>query len=237
MRFPPKRPTRFRTTPSAPRLQGTSWRTERIANWFALSSPTPETRTPTPDLPLPNPGTILLLTGPSGSGKSTLLRQLITKLASTGTRTIDLARLPLPDLPVVDCLPELSLEAALMLLGRMGLGEAWTYLRTPAELSDGQRWRLRLALAVHEAGRSPEPAVIVCDEYAALLDRLTAAIVSRSIRKLLTTMPRLSAILATCHDDVIRPLSPDRVVRCDFGRNACDTEARRHRGKRRGEKT
>jgi hypothetical protein len=200
-------------------LRGTSWRTERIANWFAMSSPEPviQQAHPEPTL-LPEPGKILLLNGASGSGKSTLLRKLIAQLESQGTRVIDLARLPLPDLPVVDCLPELSLEAALMLLGKMGLGEAWTYLRTPSELSDGQRWRLRLALAVHEAGRSPDPAVILCDEYAALLDRLTAAIVSRSIRRLIDTLPRLSAILATCHDDVIRPLQPDRVVRCDFGR-------------------
>jgi ABC-type ATPase with predicted acetyltransferase domain len=51
-----------------------------------------------------------------------------------------------------------------------------------------------------------------------LLDRLTAAIVSRSIRRLIDRMPRLSAILATCHDDVERPLQPDRTVRCDFGK-------------------
>jgi ABC-type ATPase with predicted acetyltransferase domain len=59
--------------------------------------------------------------------------------------------------------------------------------------------------------------VLVCDEYAALLDRVTAAVVSRSIRKLIDVMPWLSAILATAHDDVIRPLQPDRVVHCDFG--------------------
>jgi ABC-type glutathione transport system ATPase component len=195
-----------------------SWRTERIVNWFDLTVPDPAPPNPEPEIALPNPGQILMLCGASGSGKSTLLRRLTARLSAGNTRTIDLARLPLPDLPVVDCLPDLSLEAALLLLGRMGLGEAWTYLRTPTELSDGQRWRLRLCVAVHEAGRAGDgSAVLVCDEYAALLDRVTAAVVSRSIRKLIDVMPWLSAILATAHDDVIRPLQPDRVVHCDFG--------------------
>jgi ABC-type ATPase with predicted acetyltransferase domain len=223
MRLRNKRAGHFRARPKPgqsggpPRVQATTWRTERIVNWFGLTNPRPETPEPRPEFP-PQPGQILLLTGASGSGKSTLLRQLVADLHQQNIRTIDLGRLPLPDVPVVDCLPDLSLEAALMLLGRMGLGEAWTYLRTPTELSDGQRWRLRLCLAVHEAGRYPnEPVVLVCDEYAALLDRLTAAVVSRSIRKLITALPRLSAVLATCHDDVVRPLSPDRVVLCDFG--------------------
>ncbi len=255
-----------------------SWRSERVARWFGLPiAPTDDTQNVTPgepplqSLPLPETGQIVLLSGASGSGKSTLLRQVIAELERTGRRVIDLARLPLPDVPVVDCLPDLPLESMLMLLGRMGLGEAWTYLRTPTELSDGQRWRLRLAMAVHEADRwlsregASEPAacvddddaggggdlrarrdsrhriarrstnersisphqaiethqarspVIVCDEFAALLDRVTAAIVSRSIRKLIDASLRLSAVVATSHDDVIRPLLPDRHVRCDFG--------------------
>lgn len=216
MRLPIKRAGHFRARTPAPPLAARTWRTEQVVRWFGLTPPPPAPRPPLADQ-LPRPGEILLLTGPSGSGKSTLLRRLVAELHDRQVPTIDLARLPLPDLPVVDCLPDLSLEAALLLLGRMGLGEAWTYLRTPAELSEGQRWRLRLCLAVHEAGRrSARPAVLVCDEFASLLDRLTAAVVSRSVRRLLTTMPTLGAVLATCHDDILRPLSPDRVVRCDF---------------------
>lgn len=198
-----------------------SWRAERIAKWFGLST-APSQRPADPSYELiadllPAPGSIVLIAGASGSGKSQLLQGVVLHLQQHDVRVIDLARLPLPDVPVVDCLPDLSLEAALMLLGRMGLGEAWTYLRTPSELSDGQRWRLRLALAVHEATRDPSPAVLLCDEFTALLDRITAAVVCRSLRKLIDALPQLSAVVATCHDDIIRPLSPNRILRCDFG--------------------
>lgn len=204
-----------------------SWRAARVADWFGLpSGATSEAHSctasgPTPDyIPAPVPGQILLLTGASGSGKSTLLRTIVNALPEAGFRPIDLAALTLPDVPVVDCLPELSIEAALLLLGRMGLGEAWTYLRTPSELSDGQRWRLRLALAVHESGRlATRGPVLICDEFAALLDRITATIVARSIRKIVNAFPRLSAVLATSHGDLIAALAPDRIIRCDFGVN------------------
>jgi ABC-type lipoprotein export system ATPase subunit len=185
------------------------------------TSPAPASQSP----PLPETGQVVLLTGASGAGKSTVLRAMASDLRTAGARVIDLARLRLPDVPVVDCLPRLPLEEALRRLARLGLGEAWTYLRTPAELSDGQRWRLRLAVALERAERSPgRRTVLVCDEFAALLDRVTAAVVSRAIRKLIDATPHLSAVLATSHDDVIAPLSPDRHVRCDFGAvQMCDT--------------
>jgi len=216
-----KRSDRSRTALALSNPPVRSWRTERVARWFELgaSAATQPTSVDTSSQSpaLPETGELVLLVGASGSGKSTLLRSMTASLEQQGKRVIDLARLVLPDVPVVDCFPEVPLEEALVLLGRMGLGEAWTYLRTPTELSDGQRWRLRLAIAVDEAERSESDVVIVCDEFAALLDRVTAAVVSRAIRKLVDRSPHLAAVVATSHDDVAGPLSPDRVVRCDFG--------------------
>jgi len=221
MKSPKARPTHALV--NAPPVR--TWRGERVARWFGL--PIEIERNVIPAEPPPqtpvllDAGEIVLITGASGSGKSTLLRRIAHDLELAGQCVIDLANLPLPDAPVVDCFPDVPLEAALAMLGRMGLGEAWTYLRTPTELSDGQRWRLRLALAVHTASRHRN-AVLVCDEFAALLDRLTAAVVSRAIRKLIDASPVLSAVVATCHDDVIKPLKPDRIVRCDFGETKTD---------------
>lgn len=214
------RKARRRLTPAIANVPPVrTWRTERVAKWFGLPTgpQANEVETPPQTPPLPETGQVVLLTGASGSGKSTLLRRMTATLEERGTRVIDLARLVLPDVPVVDCFPDVPLEAALVLLGRMGLGEAWTYLRTPSELSDGQRWRLRLAIAIDLAEREADSVVLVCDEFAALLDRVTAAVVSRSIRKLVDRSPGLAALLATCHEDVVGPLAPARVVRCDFG--------------------
>ena len=66
-------------------------------------------------------------------------------------RWMDLQAIELPDTPLVDCFEGTELDRTLALLSQVGLAEAWSYLRTPAELSEGQRWRLKLALAI--AGR------------------------------------------------------------------------------------
>jgi len=184
--------------------------------------------------PLVASGRIVLITGPSGAGKSSLLCHIGSRYDQR--LWIDLAGVRLPDRAVVDCFPrDVPLEHVLAALGRVGLGEVWTYLRTPRQLSEGQRWRLRLALALHRAqtslptqrepsgsaaGLSPNPqptVVLACDEFGALLDRVTASVVARVLRRSITDAPNVCALLATSHEDLERPLQPDVLVRCDFG--------------------
>lgn len=167
---------------------------------------------------LPAPGQVALITGASGGGKSSLLRRL--RRFRARHRWIDVQRMRLPDVPTVDCFgPDVPVLDALKQLSCVGLGEAWTYLRTPSEISDGQRWRLRLALALHAAHRC-EPTrdpLLVCDEFAALLDRLTACVIARMLRRAVSEKgSRASAIVATSHADLIDVLQPDVIVTCDF---------------------
>ena len=258
-----------------------SERAARVARWFGveqLLSPSSSSRKTDPDraerrgrqqrflrdlgYAALRPGRVTLVTGPSGAGKSSLLRQLRYEYGKSITWT-DLGALTLPNKPLVDCFgPRTKLPDVLMQLSCVGLGEAWSYLKTPRELSEGQRWRLRLALGLHEAAKgisdfgwrnadwknAPDeaedeeedvtlddslnpkseiqnpkstetaPAVIVCDEFAAVLDRVTACVVSRALRRSIDHLPNLCAIVATSHDDLIDALSPDTIVRCDFGR-------------------
>ena len=171
-------------------------------------------------------GTITLIAGPSGAGKSTLLRA--TRDAHPNRRWIDLATVAAADddgganahhLPLVDCFGHLPLRDTLALLARVGLGEAWSYLRTPAELSEGQRWRFRLALALHDAARHAADApVIACDEFAAVLDRVTALIVAHRLRRAIDAIGHAAAVVATSHEDVESALAAEMTVRCDFGR-------------------
>jgi ABC-type ATPase with predicted acetyltransferase domain len=58
----------------------------------------------------------------------------------------------------------------------------------------------------------------VCDEFAAVLDRVSAAIVARALRRAIDATPGLSAVVATSHDDLGLALRPDTLIRCDFGR-------------------
>lgn len=194
---------------------------DRAAPIAARGSASPPALPPPPPL---RPGTITLISGASGAGKSTLLRA--TRAAHPDRRWIDLAEMTpsaAPDAPLVDCFADLPLRAALALLAQVGLGEAWTYLRTPAELSEGQRWRFRLALALHEAARAKDGSpVIACDEFAAVLDRVTAAVVAHRLRRAIDALPHAAAVVATSHEDLEPALAVDVVVRCDFGRVELD---------------
>jgi ABC-type ATPase with predicted acetyltransferase domain len=149
------------------------------------------------------PSDLVLFTGPSGSGKSSLLREAGKQLNAT-----DAAALPLPDAPLIDALPG-TVEERLGLLAACGLGEARLLLRTPAELSDGQRYRFRTAFALANATRSP----ILLDEFAAVLDRTLAKVLAFNLRKLVTRTG-VGALLATTHDDLLDDLNPDVHVRC-----------------------
>jgi ABC-type ATPase with predicted acetyltransferase domain len=196
-----------------------SARAGEVARWFGLEIPKDEqTKGPAPIAPalnefLPKPGEILLITGPSGAGKSSLLRAMCAGLDGW----IDLNHLTLPDAPLVDCFGDLPLIKVLEVLSRVGLAEAWTYLRKPCELSDGQRWRLRLALGlVYAQAEGVGNNILICDEFCALLDRVSACVVARSLRRAITDA-RLGAIVATSHDDLLNALEPDMHMRCDFG--------------------
>lgn len=205
--------------------------THRILSWFDLrhhQPPTPPPPAPLLDFP---PGQITLIQGPSGAGKSFLLRQLLRRARRRRHQVLDLNHIPLPRRPVVDVMAramngstddEPTTLRALEALSRAGLGEVWTYLRTPHQLSEGQRWRLKLAIAIERLTNNGQWTIdngplLIADEFTSLLDRLTAHILSRSLRKSLNARPHLHALLATSHEDLTHALQPDRIIHCDFG--------------------
>jgi ABC-type ATPase with predicted acetyltransferase domain len=161
------------------------------------------------------PGDVALFVGPSGGGKSSLLRAVGRQLGA-----VDVNALSLPDTPLIDALPG-SIEDRLAALGGCGLGEARLMLRTPAELSDGQRWRFRLALALAD----PSPGrFLLADEFAAVLDRTTAKVLAFSLRKR-AKRAGVGVLAATTHDDIVDDLIPDVLVRC-HGEGRVEVERR-----------
>ncbi len=197
-----------------------SLRTRFIARCFRL--PVHPKLPPRPPLPpLPKPRQIVLIAGPSGSGKSRLLQRL--RRSCSPVQWLDLNRLRLPNRPVIDLFDPLPIAGSLQWLSRVGLAEAHAFLLPPAKLSTGQQWRLRLALALAgsapPASSCPEPPghrILACDEFTSPLDRLTARIVARTLRKAISAHGHLSAIVATAHDDLLDCLAPDIVIHCDF---------------------
>ena len=186
----------------------------RAAALFGLTLPAPPPDQDATPAPVPRPGDITLITGPSGAGKSTALRDLAARARDTHAliqhAAITLENKPCPALLGPDP------DAAMRDLAAAGLADASVFIRTPAQLSDGERWRLKLALALRKAARARKPALLLADEFAALLDRPTAKTLARLLRRA-ADRSNLAAAVATSHDDLAPHLAPDATLRCRTG--------------------
>ncbi len=162
------------------------------------------------------PGKIVFVTGASGGGKSTLLRLIREQIdRNDAAHALALDSLPrIGDRPLVDCFPGRTLGETLRLLSLAGLNDAFVMLRKPSQLSDGQRYRLKLAqaMAMAEAGALPRRhRVLFADEFCATLDRVTAKVIARNIRKWVNHAD-VCFIAATTHDDLLESLDPDVLI-------------------------
>jgi ABC-type ATPase with predicted acetyltransferase domain len=158
------------------------------------------------------PGDIVCLLGPSGAGKSVLLREL--EQCVPPADAVNLARIDLPaDRTAVDCLPG-DVVAGLRLLSGVGLGDVFSMLNRPACLSDGQKYRFRLARAL--SGGKP---FVFADEFCSTLDRITAATVAFNVHRL-AKRAGTTLVLASCRDDLLIDLAPDVLIVKDFAEPA-----------------
>ena len=152
------------------------------------------------------PTDVVYITGQSGSGKSVLLRQLVSGLQNDhNKKTVDIEEVKLPEVPLVDQVGT-STNEALELLSRVGLNDAYLFIRKPSELSDGQRYRLRLAHVMNQ-----DADVWVADEFGAVLDRVTAKVVAFSMQKYARKLGKM-LLVATTHTDLETELAPNLLI-------------------------
>lgn len=141
------------------------------------------------------PADVVYITGQSGSGKSLLLRELAAQMRAGGLKVADLNEIALDDRPVIEQVGA-SMTEATHLLALAGISDAWIYIRKPSELSDGQRYRLKLA-KVLESGAD----VWIADEFGAVLDRVTAKVVAYNMQKIARRQNK-TLMIATTHTDL-----------------------------------
>jgi len=151
-----------------------------------------------------NDGDIVYITGPSGAGKSVLLKELEKSIPAQDKANLAEIKLP-SSKTLVDCIDG-DILASLKVLGTAGLSDVFCILNQPRNLSDGQKYRFRLAMALAEQKK-----FVFADEFCSNLDRITAAVISYNVHRFAKQTGTIF-ILAASHDDILLDLAPDVLV-------------------------
>jgi ABC-type ATPase with predicted acetyltransferase domain len=151
-------------------------------------------------------GDVVYVTGQSGSGKSLALRELKTQMIAAGLKVADVDEIPLDATkPLIDQIGTSTAEA-LTYLSIAGLNDAYLFVRKPQELSDGQRYRFKLAKIIESGAK-----VWVADEFLAVLDRTTAKVIAFNLQKV-ARKAGATLMVATTHTDMVADLAPNLYI-------------------------
>jgi len=165
-----------------------------------------------------NDNDVVYITGDSGSGKSVLLKELTNKFKDlyfkenkTEYTIADLNNIRIKEDEILSEGIGSSVEDAIKILASVGLNDAFLFLRKYKHLSDGQKYRYKLAKLIHYNNK-----VWIADEFCSTLDRDTAKIVSYNFQKIARKLNKI-LIVATTHNDLIYDLNPSVLVDNGFG--------------------
>lgn len=149
---------------------------------------------------------IVYIKGQSGSGKSVILRELQRLMSENGLSVASIDNIEFDnDKSVIDQVGKTTTEA-LSLLSMAGLNDAYLFIRKPSEMSDGQRYRLKIAKLIESGAQ-----VWAADEFGAVLDRVTAQAVASNFQRAARQVGA-TVMVATTHEDLINALRPSVII-------------------------
>jgi ABC-type ATPase with predicted acetyltransferase domain len=162
------------------------------------------------------PTDIVYITGDSGSGKSVLLKALEKDIKQDmGLSYININDiLPIIGKPLIETVGK-TLEEGLELLSKVGLNDAFLFLRSYEQLSDGQKYRYKIAKMMESKAQ-----FWIMDEAMATLDRDTAKIVAYNLQKLARQQGK-AVLAATTHTDLFEDLNSSVHIHKRFGKEIC----------------
>jgi len=156
------------------------------------------------------PQDIVYVTGDSGSGKSVLLNAIIRDLKPHEAARMSEVEID-PDKPLIDTVGE-TVGEGLELLSKVGLNDAFLFVRRYDQLSEGQKYRYRLAKLIESGAQW-----WIMDEFCSTLDRDTARIVAFNVQKLARKLGK-AVVAATTHTDLFEDLRPSVHIHKRFGK-------------------
>ena len=156
------------------------------------------------------PQDVVYVTGDSGSGKSVLLNAIIRDLKPHEAARMSEVEIE-PDKPLIDTVGE-TVGEGLELLSKVGLNDAFLFVRRYDQLSEGQKYRYRLAKLIESGAQW-----WIMDEFCSTLDRDTARIVAFNVQKLSRKLGK-AVVAATTHTDLFDDLVPSVHIHKRFGK-------------------
>ena len=148
-------------------------------------------------------GDVIFITGDSGSGKSWILKNIFAKL----NNSICIEDIKVDDEEVMIDGVGKDISDALAKLNVAGLGDAFLYLRKYNQLSDGQKYRYKIAKFINNEDKD----VWILDEFCATLDRVTAKVIAYNLQKVARKLGK-TVVCATTHNDLLEELRPDTYI-------------------------
>lgn len=164
---------------------------------------------PLSNLDIPTDG-VILITGASGVGKSLLLKDISRHFSTTRTIPNRIKE----EKSIAEIVSCEDAGEVIRYLSKFGLGEPRILIGPFSHLSDGQKERFLIALALLQ-GTGP----LILDEFTTRLDRRTAEIIAINLGKILRSNKQ-NAFIASCHVDIVNFLKPDIHIRlCSNGKH------------------